>query len=77
MSATTDDEGAESRGSSTGSGSVRAGARAGSEAGADSVTTGLLLVGAVKKSDEKGGGPTEEELDADASDEGECGGGAV
>lgn len=79
MSATTDDEGAESTDSSKGDG-----AKAGSETGLDSVTTTLLLLlplksvgGGAKKSDEKGGGPTEEELDADASDGGECGGGAV
>ena len=67
MSATTDDEEAELRGSPTNG----VGANAGSEAGRDSVTFGRLE--SAKSSDEKGGGPIEELADAS----GDCGGGAV
>lgn len=73
VSATTDDEGAESSGSSVDGG----GANAGSEPEPDSETLGWvqLIEGEAEKREENGGGPTERELDADASD-GECGGGA-
>lgn len=71
VSATTDDEGAEARGSSAGGG-----AKAGSDAGPDSVSLTRLESFEVKTREEKGGGPADKELVADAS-EGECGGGAV
>lgn len=63
MSATTDDEGADPMGSSAGGG-----ANAGGEAGPDSVNL-MRLVSEVKKREEKGGGPADEELATDASGE--------
>lgn len=74
VSATTEDEGAERRGSSRDGG----GAKAGAEVAPGSETLGWAqsIEGEAKKREEKGGGPTERELEADASDD-ECGGGAV
>ncbi|KAJ5179680.1 hypothetical protein N7492_002890 [Penicillium capsulatum] len=71
VSATTGDGGAGSIGSSTGGG-----ARVGGDAGPDSVNLMRLESLEAKKREEKGGGPTDEELATDASD-GEWGGGAV
>lgn len=75
VSATTDDEGTESRGSPRDGGGAKAEAEV---AAPDSETLGSAQSFEVvaKKREEKGGGPTERELEADASD-GECGGGAV
>lgn len=74
MSATTDDEGAESRGSSREGGGAKAGAEV--VPGSETLDWAQSTEGEAKKREEKGGGPTERELEADASD-GECGGGAV
>jgi hypothetical protein len=72
VSATTADEGAESRGSSTGGG----GAKAGREAGPGDSVSLTRLDSVEAKREEKGGGLTDAELEADAW-EGECGGGAA
>lgn len=73
VSATIDPEEVESRGSSGGGG-----AKAGRDPEPDSETLGWVrsTEDEAKKREENGGGPTEKEPEADASD-GECGGGAV